>query len=129
MNTTTLQQILGPGKDGNLFSLHSTSENPDDLHVYFGLAYLEKVKKSTDSFQYKYLLGRLYNAGYKRKILKETFGHAISTLQSWGNALLTGDINLILSSFGGQGGKRKVTAEVESFIKNEYRKISVLKLR
>ncbi len=66
MNTTTLQQILGPGKDGNLFSLHSTSENPDDLHVYFGLAYLEKVKKSTDSFQYKYLLGRLYNAGYKR---------------------------------------------------------------
>lgn len=72
MNTTTLQQILGPGKDGNLLSIHISSDNPDDLHVYFGVAYLEKVKNRQDGFQYKYLLARLYNSGYKRKTLYET---------------------------------------------------------
>lgn len=123
MNTTTLQQILGSGKEGSLFSVHTSIENPDDLHVYFGMAYLEKVKNSTDSFQYKYLLARLYNAGYKRRTLQETFGHAISTLRVWGNALLSGDIDIILSAFEGQGGKRKVTVEVENFIKSEYQKI------
>ena len=97
--------------------MHTSPETPDGLHVYFGLAYLEKVKKSTDSFQYKYLLGRLYNAGYKRKELQETFGHALSTLRNWGNALLSGDIDVILSAFAGQGGKRKVTDEVRKFHK------------
>jgi hypothetical protein len=123
MNTTTLQQILGPGKDGNLLSIHISPDRPDDLHVYFGLAYLEKVKNRQDGFQYKYLLARLYNTGYKRKTLHETFGHAISTLQRWGDAVKSGEIDKILKAFIGQGAGRIMTEEIESFIRSEFQRI------
>ena len=68
METELLHPILGTDKKNACFSLYSR-ENERDFHVYFGMALLERVNQGTDSFQYKSLLGRLYNAGIKRRTL------------------------------------------------------------
>ena len=122
MNTVTLQPLLLPGKENSPFSVH-ISPDKSTLHVYFGLALLEKVKNGQEGFQYKYLLARLYNAGFKRKNLKETFGHASSTLRRWGNAVKTGDENLMIEVFSGQGAKKVVTVEIENFVRSEFKRI------
>lgn len=117
-----LQPLLLPGKDGNPFSVHISSEDENTLHVYFGLALLEKVK-GKDGFQYKYLLARLYNSGYERKILHDTFGHALDTLRRWGDAVITGDANVIVRAFSGKGAQKVMTEEIEKFVRSEFGRI------
>jgi len=117
-----LQPLLLPGKDGNPFSVH-ISPDKDTLEVYFGYALLERINNGKDSFQYKYLLARLYNAGFKQTTLRDVFGHAISTLRRWGNALKSGDAGAILKAFSGQGARQAVTQGIEDFIRSEFRRI------
>lgn len=64
-----LQLVLGIDKNNPLFSIYSATDNPEMLEVYFGLALLERVERGADSFQFKLLVGRLYNMNYRRKAL------------------------------------------------------------
>lgn len=122
MAAELLHPILGTDKKNACFSVYSTP-NEKDFHVYFGMALLERVNQGTDSFQYKSLLGRLYNAGIKRKTLVETFEHPLSTLRRWGDAMKSGDVNVILKAFSGQGAQRRLTPKIEGFIRLEFRRI------
>ena len=62
-----------------------------DYEVYIGLALLERVKVSPEDVQHKMLIGRLYNAGVKLKVLRKKFKHDNRTVKKWGNALKSGD--------------------------------------
>ena len=118
-----LQLVLGVDKDNPLFSIYSPEDNPEMLEVYFGLALLERVERGKDSFQFKLLIGRLYNMDYKRKSLVEAFYVDLKTIRKWGNALKSGQIGMIEAAFAGHKIRRKLTPEIESYARSRFREI------
>ena len=118
-----LQLILGVDKHNPLFSLYSSTETPEQIEVYFGLALIEKVEKGKNSIQFKILLGRLYNAGYKCKELTSAFDVDLKTIRKWGNALKSNDYSLMESAFAGHEAKRKLTGAIESYVRIRFREI------
>ena len=118
-----LQLILGADKSNPLFSLYSPTDNSEQLEVYFGLALLEKIERGKNSFQFKLLIGRLYNAGYRRRDLSETFNTAPKTIRKWGNALKSNDFTAMEAAFAGHGVKRKLTPAIEFYARSRFRDI------
>ena len=94
---TTLHTLLGLDKANPFLEILVDPETPNELLVHFGMHFLEKVKRNT--IEEKLLVARLYNAGFKRKKLKELFGFDRKTMQRWGEALRIGDIDWILKVF------------------------------
>ena len=123
MEGLLLQPILGTCKDNPAFSVMSAVAEPKDLHVYFGLALLERIKSGADSFTYKNLVGRLYNADIKRINLVKAFGHPLSTIQRWGDAVKSGDAEKMAKAFAGQGKAPRMTSEIGRFIRSEFQRI------
>ena len=123
MESLLLQPILGTCKDNPAFCVMSAVAEPKDLHVYFGLALLERIKSGADSFTYKNLVGRLYNADIKRINLVKAFGHPLSTIQRWGDAVKSGDAEKMAKAFAGQGKAPRMTSEIGRFIRSEFRRI------
>ena len=118
-----LQLVLGIDKDNPLFSIYSPEDNPEMLEVYFGLALLERVERGKDPFQFKLLVGRLYNMKYRRKALVDAFGFDLKTIRKWGNALKSGQIGMIEAAFAGHEIRRKMTPEIESYARSRFRDI------
>ena len=114
---------MGIDKDNPLFSIYSPEDNPEMLEVYFGLALLERVERGKDSFQFKLLVGRLYNMKYRRKALVDAFGFDLKTIRKWGNALKSGQIGMIEAAFAGHEIRRKMTPEIESYARSRFRDI------
>jgi len=121
--TNTLQLLLAKDKNNPFLSVYKSSSAPDKLEVYFEMALLEKLNHGIDSYHGKHLLARLYNAGFKRKSLVETFGYPVSTLHRWGDALLTGDPDMMHQVFSGQGAVAKITPDIERFIITKFNEI------
>lgn len=69
---------------------------------------------------FKMLLARLHNSGVSGQRLTDRFGVARSTLRRWGRALKSGDLDRIQAAFSGQGAARKVTPEIESYVRDRY---------
>ena len=115
-----LQLVLGVDKDNPLFSIYSPEDNPGMLEVYFGLALLERVERGKDSFQFKLLVGRLYNMKYRRKAPVDAFGFDLKTIRKWGNALKGGQIGMIEAAFAGHEIRRKMTPEIESYARSRF---------
>ena len=120
--TKLLQPILGTDKSNSFFTIYESLDD-DNLDVYFGLALLEVVKKRKNNFHYKHLLGRLYNAGFKRKKLVSTFKHPLSTLIRWGTAVKSGDIKEMTRAFSGQGACKKITTAIDKYVRKEFNRI------
>ena len=118
-----LQLVLGIDKNNPLFSIYSAEDNPEMLEVYFGLALLEMVERGRDSFQFKLLVGRLYNMNYRRKALVEAFDVDLKTIRKWGNALKTGQLDMIEAAFAGHDARRKLTPEIESYARSRFREL------
>jgi hypothetical protein len=93
------------------------------LEVYFGLALLERVERGADSFQFKLLVGRLYNMDYRRKALVEAFDIDLKTIRKWGNALKSGQLDMIEAAFAGHDVRRKLTPEIESYARSRFREL------
>lgn len=123
MTTSTLTPILGTDKSNPAFSVYSPIGNKDFFEVYFGLALLEKVNGNTDGIQFKYLLGRLYNAGITRKKLVEAFEIPLSTIRRYGKAVKSTDPEDMMRRFSGQGAVKKLTPEIENYIRCEFRRL------
>lgn len=111
---------MGIDKNNPLFSIYSPEDNPGMLEVYFGLALLERVERGKDSFQFKLLVGRLYNMKYRRKALVDAFGFDLKTIRKWGNALKGGQIGMIEAAFAGHEIRRKMTPEIESYARSRF---------
>src|SRR5947207_2883109 len=93
MSIATGQLILGADKRNPLFTVYGWEEDDGEelLHVYYGLELLEVVPADRNAPSFKMLLGRLYNAGVNRRILQETFGIDLKTIQGWAAALRSSD--------------------------------------
>jgi len=116
-----LQPILEPVNGAPDIVLSIDPENPDELFVFLGLAMLEKVPHAREHPVFKMLLARLHNGGVCGQRLTDIFGVARSTLRRWGYALKSGDLDRIRDAFSGQGAARKVTPEIERYVRDRFR--------
>lgn len=120
----TLQPLLGIDKSNPFLELLIDPEFPEQLLVHFGMHLLEKIRRDRDAVELKMLAGRLYNAGFNRGRLMEVFGWARKTIQSFGRALKSGDMNEMQRVFAGRGvDSGKLTAEREQFVRETFREI------
>ena len=115
-----LQQILVPVKGAPDIILSIDPNNTDDIYVFLGMALLEKVPRSHEHIAFKMLLARLYNGGVTGQRLTNAFGVARSTLRRWGEGLKSGNADRILATFSGQGAPRKVTPEIEAYVRDRF---------
>jgi cell division protein FtsB len=114
-----LQQILGTDKRNPVLSLFQNHQT-NQLHVYYGAELLEIVPNDREHISYKFLVARLYNAKVKVSALQETFGVDRKTMKKWGEALRTGDNGHITKTFAGRQAKRKLTPEVQYYVRMRF---------
>jgi transposase len=114
-----MQLVIG-ADSRNSFTVFKDSEK-NLVKVYYGMAFFESAPLDKGSFEYKYLLAKLYNSGIKVKELIHHFGFSYPTYKRWGDALKSGDEERIYVTFSGQGGKhRKLTADIIAFIIHDF---------
>ena len=118
-----LHPLLGTDKSTPFLELLVDPASPSEILVHFGMRLLEKVNRGKDMIEEKILAGRLYNANLKRSALVEAFGKDRKTLQRYGNALKSGDVQEMARAFSGQGGERKLTKEREQFVRETFHDI------
>jgi transposase len=116
-----LQPILMPVKGTPDIVLSIDPKTPDELFVFLGMALLEKVPRAREHLAFKLLLARLSNAGMHSRRLTQTFGVARSTLRRWGRALKSGDLERVRKAFSGQGAEKKITPEIENYVRDRFR--------
>lgn len=116
-----LQPILVPVNGEPDIILSVAPDSPEELFVFLDMALLEKVPHLREAPAFKMLLARLHNAGVSGQRLTDRFGAARSTLRRWGRALKSGDMDRIRDAFSGQGATRKVTPEIESYVRDRFR--------
>lgn len=116
-----LQPILVPVNGAPDIVLSTDPKSPDEVFVFLGMALLEKVPHLREDPAFKMLLARLHNGGVSGQRLTDRFGVARSTLRRWGRALKSGSLDRIRDAFSGQGATRKVTPEIESYVRDRFR--------
>lgn len=120
----TGQLILGTDKRNPLFTVYA-GEDEEHLHVYYGLELLEVVSADQNDPSFKMLVGRLYNARLNLRVLRQTFQVDPKTIKRWGNALCSRDAQQLLGVLVGRRGKRKLTAEIESYVRMRWPELSL----
>ncbi len=115
-----LQPILMPVKGTPDIVLSIDPKHPDELFVFLGMALLEKVPRLREHLAFKMLLARLHNGGVSWRRLAKRFGVARSTLRRWGQALKSGDMERIRKVFSGQGAEKKITPEIEDYVRDRF---------
>lgn len=118
-----LQEILWSDKKNPDFTLVRTKTSPVTLEVYLGGNLLEAVPEDRNNPEYKLLVGRLYNAGIKRKSLEKTFAVARTTMRRWAVAIKSGDVKVLARALSGAGAPRKLTTEVKAFVRMRFNEI------
>lgn len=115
-----VQPVLcgGNGKTSDLQLV--VSESHERISVFLGVALLEQVPCTPELLQYKMLIGRAVNAGWRLNELAETFGHDPRTMKRWAAALLSEDMDLMVQVFGGRGANGKMTVAEVRYAKNRY---------
>ncbi len=120
----TLQPLLGVNKSNPFLELLIDPQCPEHILVHFGMHLLEKVRRDRSAVELKMLAGRLYNTGFNRAKLCEHFGWTRKTIQSFGEALKSGDVDEMRRVFAGRWNKnKKLTKEREQFVRETYRDI------
>jgi hypothetical protein len=118
-----LQPILGTDKRNPIFSVCRQAGAPPSLHVYYGAELLEVVPEDRHHPAFKLLVARLYNAGVKGVELQRRFRVDRKTMQRWGQALQSGNAQQLVRALAGRGGHRKLTPEIESFVRLRFPEI------
>jgi hypothetical protein len=119
----TGQLILGVDKHNPLFTVYA-EEEPERLHVSYGLELWEVVSADREDPSFKLLVGRLYNAGLNRRVLAETFQIDPKTIRRWGQALLSGAAQQLVRVLAGVGARRKLTVELEAYVRARWPELS-----
>ena len=120
---TQLQPLLGLDKSSPLIEILINPSYPDEALVHFGTRLLETVRLGKDSVEAKLLVGRLYNAGFKRKALTDEFKWDLKTIRGYGDALKSGSAEALARALAGQGAPCKVDDGVELFIRQTLREV------
>ncbi len=119
--TTTVQPVLSCDQRHDSDITVCLAAGGTSYEVYLGVALLERVGADPESVARKMLVGRLHNAGWTLKSLRETFGHDGRTVKKWAAALASGDIEQIAQAFVGRSGGRKVSPELMRYAWQQYR--------
>ena len=117
-----LQQILGTDKRNPSFTICRDIEGKY-LHVYYGGELLEKVPDDRNHPEYKLMVAQLHNAGVKDVSLKKAFRTDRKTMERWGDALKSGDPELLVRVLAGRGAHRKLTPEIRAFVRMRFRSV------
>jgi hypothetical protein len=88
--------------------------------VWWGLSLVERLRRDSNEFELKLSAARFYNMRFGVASLVGFFGFARTTLRRYGQALRSGDPERIVQAFSGQGGPRRVTVEIEVYIRARY---------
>jgi transposase len=114
-----LQLVIGADSQHS-FSVYKDT-NSNIVKVYYGMSFYDSASMDKDSFEYKYLLGRLYISGIRVKTLIQHFGFSYPTYKRWGDAIRSGNEERIYIAFSGQGGKhKKLTPDIIAFITHDF---------
>ena len=114
--TYTGQLILGTDKRNPLFTVYAQEEEEEEqLHVYYGLELLEVVSADRNEPSFKMLVGRLYNAGVRLRVLQQTFQTDAKTIQRWGRALRSHNAEELIRVLEGRRTHRKLSAEIKAY--------------
>ena len=123
MDTTcALQLILPTDKRNPSFTLWR-DEAQQTIHVYYGFELMEVVPEDRQHLQYKLLVANLYNAGLKVADLEVVFQVDRKTMRAWGEALRAGDAQRLVQVLSGRQGRRKLTPEIQSFIRHRFAEV------
>lgn len=114
-----LQQLLGTDKRNPSFTICRDTK-AGCLHVYYGGEMFEKVPDDRNDPQYKMMVARLYNAGVNAVKLKEAFGADRKTMQCWGDALNSGDVERLVRVLAGREARRKLNPEIRAFVRMRF---------
>jgi len=117
-----LQLILPTDKRNPSLTLWRDDQS-QTLHVYYGMEVMEVVPDDPEHAQYKLMVANLYNAGLKVAVLEEVFGRDRKTMKGWGEALRSGDARRLVQALEGRQHRRKLTAEIESFIRHRFAEV------
>jgi hypothetical protein len=90
------------------------------LHVYYGGEMFEKAPEDRNDPQYKMMVARLYNAGVNAVKLKEAFGADRKTMQCWGDALNSADVERLVRVLAGREARRKLNSEIRAFVRTRF---------
>ncbi|MGH9603353.1 MAG: hypothetical protein ACRD24_13295, partial [Terriglobales bacterium] len=123
-DTAPLQLILPTDKRNPCFSLY-LKEEENSLHVFYGLELLEVVPNDPQHSAYKLLVGRLYNAGLKVRVLEEVFQTDRKTIRLWGQALRSRDPEQLQRVLLGRETARKRTVAIEAYARQRWRQLQV----
>ena len=84
---------------------------------------LEVVADKKDNPELKLMLARLYKAKVKVKSLIAHFGYSYPTIRRWAAALKSGDMDRLYVALSGQGAPKKVTREIDAYIRVRFKSI------
>jgi len=115
-----LQLVLGGGNiRGTDISLCWSAE--DQAHYLFlGLALIQRLPGNHEHVLHKLAVAQLVNAGVSLRALAREFHHAPAVMKRWGKAVLAGDLDGIAVAFASQGADKKITPDVEEFVRGQY---------
>jgi hypothetical protein len=120
-STFTGQLILGTDKHNPLFTVYyQEGEDQEQLHVYYGLELLEVVSADRHEPSFKMLVGRLYNAGVSLRVLQQTFQTDAKTIQRWGRALRSRDVQELIRVLEGRRSSRKLSPEIKAYVRARW---------
>jgi len=117
-----IQQLLLPCNGSLDITIVERINSADkkELSLFIGLAELERIPFDKEHILFKMFLGRMYNCKYKLDDLVRKFGPSHKTIRLWGKALLSSDLEYIRKVFAGHENKRKITPEIDGFIRGTF---------
>lgn len=119
----TGQLILGTDKRNPLFTVYADDDH-EQLHVYYGLELLEVVSADRNDPNFKMLVGRLHNAGFRLRLLQSTFQTDPKTIRRWGRGLRSRDAAELIRLLAGRRARRKLTPEIEVYARARWADLS-----
>lgn len=119
----TFAPILCPVKGNPDISVSYANASCSEFDVFFGLALLEKISARKENPEFKMFLGRLHNMRFSGRELERKFKASRSSIARWGNALKSGDMEKIKVALSGQGAEKKLSKQMVTFMKDQYREI------
>lgn len=117
-----LQFIIGTDKRNPVFSIYRKKESKE-IYVFYGASLMQVIKDLPDNPELKIMLAQMYNAKVNASHLIRHFGYSYPTLKRWGEALKSGSAEELVRALSGQGAPRKLTKEIEGFVRVRFAEI------
>jgi len=118
-----MQPFLIPvnGTKADLCANYVKDDNDNDIiEIYWGCCLLQTVPLNSDLFEFRMIVGLLYNLKYSLEQLEKCFKVSAKTIRRWGKAIRNGSPEEINSVFLGHRNLEKLSDEVKKYICTRY---------